>query len=200
MSPFLDDIMADRPARTSPRDFKRLFVCIELPAYLRRVLTGLYEEQPGFRWVEEENLHLTLRFIGEIDSDLENTVVDALSEIHVKPFMLPVSGLGSYKVRGKPSVIWAGLGGGHPHLFQLQRKIENLLVGLGFRMERKAFHPHITLARTLHAHPQTVEKFLKRHRAFEAPPLRVQSFALYSSHLTPEGSIYQPELAWPLAA
>lgn len=199
MSPFLDE-SGFEDVRTVPQDYKRLFVCLETPAYLQRSLAALREDIVGARWTEPQHLHLTLRFIGEVDPFLEERVVNELSRIHVKPFMLPIRDIGCYEVRGEPRTLWAGLGGGHPHLFQLQRKIEDALVGLGLPMAARRFHPHITLARLKGVSSQTVSRFRKRHRGFEGPPIKVRSFALYSSHLDPTGPTYQTEQAWALAA
>jgi RNA 2',3'-cyclic 3'-phosphodiesterase len=76
---------------------------------------------PNLRWVVEEQLHLTLSFLGDVDTLAEDRLREALDQVRVPPFFLPLCGVGVFNVRGQPSVVWAGVGKGHPHLFLLHR-------------------------------------------------------------------------------
>lgn len=143
-------------------------------------------------------MHLTLKFIGEVEGGLINDIINVLDGIHVEPFHVPVEGLGAFPHRGPPQVTWVGVGRGHPRLFQLQYRIENALLALGIEPDMRGYHPHITLAHTSKAAPGAVHHFLKRHRSFEAPPFRATAFTLFSSHASSAGQIYREEATWPM--
>jgi len=186
------------PAGARPR-LQRLFVALSLPAFVRSAVTELQRSPlPGFRWTPSERLHLTLKFIGEVEPALVDDIIEALAQIHVEPFHLPVEGVGRFPQRGSPQVAWVGVGGGHPRLFQLQYRIENALFAMGIEPDLRGYHPHITLARTSQAAPGAVNHFLKQHRDFEAPPFRATTFTLFSSHASSMGQVYREEAVWTL--
>ena len=178
--------------------FKRLFVSISLPDYILARLESLPKTIPGIRWMGENQLHVTLKFIGDTDEAMEGNIIKALGKVRVEPFYISVSGLGCFPRRGRSGVLWAGLGKGHPRLFQLQKKVEDSLFGIGIEPENRGFHPHITLARCKEASPGAVHQFVKEKRDFETAPFKVEGFGLYSSRLKPAGSIYTREEYWPL--
>lgn len=186
-------------APAPPRSLKRLFVSIPLPGYAQDRLARLREKQSGFRWVPREQIHLTLRFIGEVDEALEGRICESLGQIVVEPFILPIQEVATFPVRGHPNVVFVGVARGHPRLFQLQHRVEQRLVQLGIEPERRAYRPHITLARTTKAAPETVYRYVKKYRDFEAPPIRVDRFSLYSSELREEGALHHEEATWHLA-
>jgi len=190
--------MRSFPAALRPR-LQRLFLALSPPACVRAAVADIQQPPlPGFRWIPPERLHLTLKFIGEVEAELIGDIIHALDAIHVEPFHVPVEGLGQFPARGTPQVTWVGVGRGHPRLFQLQYRIENALLALGIEPDLRGYHPHITLARTSQAAPGAVHQFLKRHRAFEAPPFRATSFSLFSSHASSTGQFYREEATWPL--
>lgn len=176
---------------------KRLFFSIELPGYLKDCLEGLREDIGGVSWVLPEQRHLTLRFLGDVEEETEAILREKVAGLRVKPFTLPVEGVGVFPGRGKPFSLWVGMGGAHPHLFQLQQNLENLLVGMGFDMEKRRYHPHITLARCGRASPADLSLFLKKHREFEGPPFRVDSYTLFSSVLASQGARHTREMVIP---
>jgi LigT like Phosphoesterase len=102
---------------------KRLFVGLELPASCKTTLLSLDPQLTGLRWVVDEQLHLTLSFLGNVDTFSEDRLREALDQVRVLPFFLPLCSVGVFNVRGQPSVVWAGVGKGHPHLFLLHRRI-----------------------------------------------------------------------------
>lgn len=186
------------PAGPKPR-LQRLFVALSLPAFVRAAVAELqHPPLPGFRWTPSERLHLTLKFIGEVEAALVDDVIHALDQIHVEPFYVPVEGVGQFPQRGAPQVAWVGVGRGHPRLFQLQYRIENALFAMGIQPDLRGFHPHITLARTSQASPGAVQHFLKQNRGFEAPPFRATTFTLFSSQASSIGQVYQEEAVWTL--
>jgi len=178
--------------------FKRLFVSISLPDYVLARLESLPKTIPGIRWMGENQMHVTLKFIGDTDEDMEGNIIKALGKVRVERFYIFVTRLGCFPGRGRPGILWAGLGKGHPRLFQLQKKVEDSLFGLGIEPDTRAFQPHITLARCKEASPGAVHQFVKDNRDFETAPFKVEGFGLYSSHLKTAGSIYTKEEYWPL--
>ncbi len=182
----------------SATKYKRLFICIELPEFVKEAMGGLEGRLKGFRWTRSENLHLTLKFIGEVDTPLADDISEALSAIRVEPFILALKEIGCFPGQRKPRIVWVGAGAGHPRLFQLQGKIENILTALGIEPEKRAYSPHITIARCAESSPETVRQLLKKNREFETAPFNVTEFALYRSELTPDGVIHTPEARWKL--
>lgn len=166
----------------------RLFVAIRPPASVRDALIDLMEGISGARWQSEDQLHLTLRFIGEVDRHVANDVVAALGTIHHPQFQLAVSGLGLFDRRGVPETIWAGVTPPEP-VHALHNKVDQAVARIGLAPERRAFHPHITIARLKRTTGQ-LHDFLSRHGGAGTAPFEVDSFALYESQLTPDGAVY----------
>ena len=177
----------------------RHFIALPLPDEARRVLAGLTTDLPGFAWTPPEQLHVTLRFLGELDADRCAALDSALGAIRVAPFLLPLAGVGAFPPRGHPTVLWAGLGRGHPLLFQLRQRLDDSLLALGLNLDLRTFHPHVTLARLRpDAAPVAAEHYVKRHRDFAGPEFRVTRFTHYSSVLQPGGPLYTVEREFPL--
>src|SRR5256714_572926 len=173
---------------------KRLFVSIEVPESIRERLAELDPRLRGVRWLEPRHMHLTLAFLGNVSAEIQETLSEKLRTISGKSFFLPLVGLGTFPSKGWPKIIWIGVGTGHPHLFQLHKRVQEALLAAGLEPDLRSFHPHITLARCRDVSPQTVRPFLKSHAAFDAGMIHVESFSLNSSQLTPAGSVYTPEL------
>jgi len=177
---------------------KRLFLAIDLPDYLKDRLSQMKEVCKGFHWVRPELMHITLKFIGDIPGQFQPKIEEAIDPIEVHPFMIPVEGLGVFPHMGKPHAIWAGVRNGHPHLYQLQKKIDDALFSIGIEPERRIYIPHITLARVSNASPETVKQYLKRHHDFATAPMKVEEFHLIRSELKDERRHYTTEKTWPL--
>ena len=161
---------------------ERLFIAIPLPPALREELAKLYEPLPGVAWTRPEQLHLTLRFLGDVEPALAAAAEAALAHVRVEAFILPVGGVGGFPSRGMPRVLWTGVAQGHPRLYQLRQRIDDALLGAGLTLDVRRFHPHATLARMRpEAAAGAVEQFLRRHRTFEAAPFRADVFRLYAS-------------------
>jgi 2'-5' RNA ligase len=190
--------ISERSSDASRGDFERLLIALSIPHPTSSALACLQEELPGFRWSNPENLHLTLRYIGEVDAPLKAAICAKLQEISVEPFILPVENIGVFPVRGQPQVVYAGLSGAHPRLFQLQRRVEEALMSLGIPLELRAFAPHITLARVSRATPQCVNQFTKKLREYSAPPFRAEAFCLFKSRPTHFGFEYTRLQEFPL--
>ena len=175
----------------------RLFVAIDLPPDVAAQLQGLCCGVPGARWVQPEQMHLTLRFIGEVDGGIFQDIKEGLAGIKAAPFSLQVKGLGFFPPRKTPRVLWAGI---FPveEVSTLRNRIENRLVGMGLEPEGRKYSPHITLAR-LHDTPLArLGRFLAGNNLFATEPFLVSEFHLYSSELTSKGAFHVIEASYPL--
>lgn len=175
----------------------RLFVAVPLPEQIRTQLTMMQSGLQGARWLKPENIHLTLRFIGEARNDLASDIDMALSEITAPAFALELEDVGSFANGKRPHALWAGLAKSEP-LSHLQAKIESTLVRTGLAAEERKFSPHITIARLKEMRPNRVEAWVADHAGFRSPPFTVDRFALFSSFLKPEGALYIEETSYPL--
>ena len=174
----------------------RLFVAIALPDSVADGLVMLQGGIPGARWSTREQLHLTLRFIGEVDGRDAAAIDDALAAIRSPGFALELKGVGEFGGRN-PRALWAGVRDEGP-VVHLQRKIESAVQRAGIAAEERKFSPHITLARLRGAPRDRVITFLSAHALYASGPFEVNGFILYSSTLTPNGSLYRPERSYRL--
>ena len=174
----------------------RLFVGIALPDEVARSLAALQAGVPGARWMTREQLHLTLRFIGEADGRTAAAIDDALATISAPPFTLELKGVGLFGGK-RPHTLWAGVAANEA-LFHLQRKIESALQRIGLEADRRKYTPHVSLARLKGTPNGHVIDFLADHALYASVPFAVNGFILYSSLLTPNGSIYRAEKAYRL--
>jgi 2'-5' RNA ligase len=176
---------------------KRLFIALELPESCRQRLVEIGTPLCGVRWLAAEQLHLTLAFLGAVEAGAEELLCKKLAEVRVPPFLLPIRGIGTFG-GSRPSVIWAGTGSGHPHLFALHKRVHDALFAAHFDPELRSFHPHVTLARLREVSLQTLRPFLKQHESDEFCLVEITTFALISSRPGPEGSSYTVETRYDL--
>ncbi len=177
----------------------RLFVAIDVSEAARRDLAALCNGVPGAKWSLPEQMHLTLRFIGEVDGATARDVASALSEIDSPAFPINPSGVGSFGNGRAARVLWVGVAP-CPEVVRLQAKIETAMQRIGLAPERRKFHPHITLARLNGAPAARVAEYLRAHCAFTTEPSEAESFALYSSFLSQGGALHRVEASYKLAA
>ncbi len=191
---------AVRPAAEGdpPRDSERLFVAVPLPDPVRDELSGLAEPLRGVSWTRPAQLHLTLRFIGEVPAGMIERIEERLASIRVESFIIPVEGVGAFPPKGPPRVIWAGVGLGHPHLFQLRQRMDDALLAAGIDLDVRSFQPHITLARCAGGAAPAASPWLRRHREFSTAPFRVRVFDLCLSRLSPQGAEHVLRRRYPL--
>jgi 2'-5' RNA ligase len=175
----------------------RLFVAIRPPEPIRDLLIDAMDESPDFRWQHDEQLHLTLRFIGEVDRPLADDIAAALTRIHAERFSVRIAGTGRFEQRNSGS-LWAGVEPKAP-VAALASKIERACVGLGLEPERRAFHPHITLARWKGRRTREIADFLQRTRGLASEPFGVTEFILFESRLSRHGAHYEEAASYPLA-
>jgi 2'-5' RNA ligase len=173
---------------------KRLFVAIDVPDSLQRTLLDLDPHIRGVRWIDGNQMHLTLGFFERVPEDVDLALREKLEAIQFKAFFLPLTGLGKFPAKGRPNVIWIGVGGGHPHLFQLYKRVQEAAFQSGLEPEGRPFHPHVTLARCRELPEGALRKFLKANADLDLGMFRVDCFHLYSSELTQSGPIHTREL------
>ncbi len=174
----------------------RLFVALALPDTVADALLQIQTGVPGADWHEREQLHLTLRFIGEVDGREAGEIDDALSAIVAPRFALALKAAGAFGSKN-PRALWAGVRDPEP-VVHLARKVEVALQRIGLAAETRKFTPHVTLARLHGSPPGRVIDYLADHALFASEPFEVTEFILYSSVLTSDGSIYTPERNYPL--
>ncbi len=174
----------------------RLFVAIRPPATVRAQLLDLMGGVAGSRWLDDDRLHMTLRFIGEVDRHLARDVDAALSSVHHPRFVIAVNGLGVFDRRGEPATLWAGVAP-HEPLRALHRKIDQALVRVGVEPARRAYMPHVTLAR-LPRGAGPLRALIEASGGVAGPPFEVEQFRLYESRLSPEGPVYDVAERYPL--
>lgn len=171
----------------------RLFIAIDLPDDLKNTLAKMTSGIDGAKWVKREQMHLTLRFIGDVDDSGLESIKSALQTIQSPTFEMHLEGVGQFPPKGKPRVLWVGLKS-PPTLMNLQHQINTSITSLGLPPEDHPFSPHITLARfKAPPHPESVRQFFAKHAAFKTDPFPVQSFILFSSLLAPQVPTYHKE-------
>ena len=167
----------------------RLFVGIPLPDDVRARLAGLRGGLKGARWVAPENLHLSLRFIGEVAGGEDKDIAHALQTVSATAFDIRLAGLGAFDRRGRVHAIWAGVEKPDA-LARLRDSVESTLVRSGLEPEHRKFKPHITLARMKNGSAPEAGQFLEAHNGFSAGPFTVDHFTLFESHLGHGGAHY----------
>jgi 2'-5' RNA ligase len=175
----------------------RLFAAIRPPRSVRERLIAAMGGISGARWQSDDQLHLTLRFLGDVDRRQAEDAHAALSAVRHAPVELRIAGVGFFESRGKPETIWAGVAP-HEPLEKLHNKIDQALVRAGFEPERRAYVSHITLAR-LGRSAGPIGGFLEQAGDLSSPPFTVARFALFESDLTAERAVYSIVADYPLA-
>jgi RNA 2',3'-cyclic 3'-phosphodiesterase len=178
----------------------RLFIAIRPPEPVRDRLVDTMEGIEGARWVDEENLHLTLRFVGEVERPVANDLAAALGQISAGPFALTVDGVGHFDKRNRygsrPRALWARVPR-YGALYELRAKVELACQAAGLGLETRRFTPHITLAR-LGPDAGGIGDWLAGFGDLKAGPWDVTEFILYESHLGHTGAFYEPVTAFAL--
>ena len=175
----------------------RLFIAVDLPGTMKKNLERMFFGIPGARWVALDQLHLTVRFIGEVDGALFLDIRNTLEEVSISPFDIQLKGVGHFPPRGAPRVIWVGLEKSEP-MQLLRKKIDGALLKIGLEPEGRKFSPHITLARLKNTPLQKVADFLSGNGLFSQEPFQIDDFKLYSSTLNPKGAIHKVERMYSL--
>ena len=174
----------------------RLFVAIRPPEDVRDLLIDAMDDSPALRWVGDEQLHLTLRFIGEVERPVANDIAAALDRVRSSNFQIRISGAGKFEKRSG-GALWAGVEPKTP-VVGLAAKVERALQQVGLEPEHRAFSPHITLARWNRRNSEAVEAFLRRNSDLHSDPFNVDRFVLFESKLSRHGPHYEEIAAFAL--
>ncbi|MCV3767360.1 RNA 2',3'-cyclic phosphodiesterase [Rhizobium sp. TRM95796] len=174
----------------------RLFTALEIPQSAALSLSLLRGGLPGARWIDRENFHLTLRFIGDVDHRTADDLVNGLDRVHRTQFDLSLVGTGLFGSK-KPHSIWAGV---QPSaaLNALQADIERVCQRIGLPPEPRKFMPHVTLARLKNARVEDVVHYMNGRGNFSAGPFTVTRFVVMSSRDSVGGGPYVVEEVYPL--
>ena len=179
----------------------RSFIAIELPPEIREALGSLEKRlkagrHPFVRWVDPDSIHLTLKFLGNVDSTSVPDIVEAMNRVPkpMSSLLFQIEGVGVFPNWNRPQVVWVGIGGDITKLGSLQRDLENTLAPLGFPRESRSFRPHLTLGRLRdRASLKDRQEFgtlARSVRSETRPSFEVSSLSLMKSQLTPSGAVY----------
>jgi 2'-5' RNA ligase len=166
---------------------------------VRLALAKLADPLPGLTWTRPEQLHVTLRFLGDVPTELIEPIIARLEAVRVAHFILPLEGTGSFPPRSPARVLWIGTGSGHPLLFQLRQRVDDALLAAGLALDVRTFLPHVTLGRVSAKAAANATRWLHTHREAAGPPFMVEAFDLCASELRPEGAVHTLKQRFPLA-
>ena len=174
----------------------RLFVAIRPPEHIRDLLVDAMDDSPELRWVPYENLHLTLRFIGEVERPMAEDLGTTLERVTNPAFVLSIAGVGSFDRRGG-GALWAAVTP-KVSVAALAAKVERACLSAGVGPEHRAFHPHITLARYDRRGAAKARDFIDHKRGLSSASFTVDRFVLFESRLSRHGSHYEETASYPL--
>ncbi|MBK5911080.1 2'-5' RNA ligase [Rhodothalassium salexigens] len=175
----------------------RLFVGLALPQPVRQQLLLLMGGVDGARWQGDHQLHLTLRFIGEVPARQADDIRSALAQVRAAPFTVTLEGLGTFGKPRSPRSLWIGVADADP-LKHLHEKIDQALVRVGLAPEQRKFKPHVTLARFKRTNPAKLDGYLEARAGARTAAFPVTRFTLFESHLCSDGALYDPVETYPL--
>ncbi len=176
----------------------RLFAGLEIPPHVGQTLSNLRGGLPGARWIDPENYHVTLRFIGDIDGASANEIASMLDRVNRKPFEVTVRGLSSFGGK-KPRAVVATVVPTRP-LIELQAELERLMQRIGLDPEGRKFSPHVTLARLHDASSQDVADYLSVRGYYPTKVFTADRFVLFSARASTGGGPYVVEDSYALSA
>lgn len=177
----------------------RTFICIELSDALRKEIAGyidsLRDTGQGVKWIEPENLHITLKFLGDVSEDRVETVVQAvkLTAKDFNPFAMGFSGIGAFPSMKKPNVLWIGVTHGEQELSALASRIDANLSREGFPREKREFRPHLTIGRI--KVPKNIDKLhtaISGMKNVDFGEMKVETITVMESRLYRSGPVYCP--------
>ena len=168
----------------------RLFIAIPLSPAVKAKLCKLYEPLENIRWQPAQQLHLTLRFIGEAQEQERKIIQEKLEGVHQASFEWVMQGVRSFPEKGSPKIIWVGIQK-NESLLHLYKAIKQCCAGRGYETSKRRFQPHITIGRVKGTPLKKVRTFLNRHKNWGPETMQVQAFGLFASRLNPEGAVHE---------
>lgn len=181
--------LASTDMQAYTRLMHRLFVAIRPPAAIFSNVLAIMSGIEGARWQDAAQLHITLRYIGEVDRHTAQDVADALGHIPFIPFEISLSGVGIFQRKGRLDSIWAAVTP-HQPLEHLHRKVDRACIQCTLPPEGRAYLPHMTLARFGRV-AGPADRFMAQHAGLISAPFIVRDFCLFESELGQGGSTYQ---------
>jgi RNA 2',3'-cyclic 3'-phosphodiesterase len=175
----------------------RLFVAVDFPETHLDAVSRLNDDSVDARWTPPAQLHLTLRFLGDVPARDVGDIHSALSAIRSRAFSLVAGGLDVFPSRRSPRVLVIQVEH-EQRLLELQQRVDEALQNLGVEPDSRPYSPHITFARLKAASPRQIRKFLRAHADFTLSPFEVTSFHLYESILQPSGAVHNRVESYPL--
>jgi len=175
----------------------RVFLGLDLPDVIDMQLALLAGGLPGARWEPPEKLHLTLRFLDELDGGEVRRLIACMNKLRSPSFALALLGVGVFPPRKTPRSIWAGVNPQDP-VHRLKQDVDRQIASLGLELDTRKFAPHVTLARLKKTPDHLVAGFLAHHAMLRSPAFQIDAVTLYSSVLGPKGSKYRKEAVFPL--
>ena len=177
----------------------RLFVAIDPPATVVARLAALCAGVPGAHWIDANQIHLTLRFIGEVDGAMRAEVRAELARVAAAPFPLTLSGTDCFGGKRRARALWVGVEP-CPPLHELHAKIDVALSRAGIAPEGRKFIPHVTLARLRAGPTDRIARFLSETGLFKSEPFLVDGFALYESRLNRGGAVHMKDAGYAIGS
>ncbi|KQN29669.1 RNA 2',3'-cyclic phosphodiesterase [Sphingomonas sp. Leaf38] len=177
----------------------RLFVALRPPPPIRRSLLDIMEGVPAARWQDDDQLHITLRFIGAVERPVAEDIAVALSHVVAPAPVVSLAGVGQFEKRGRTDTLWVGFTP-HDALAALHRKVDQACVRAGLEPERRAYLPHMTVARLPRSAAVgiAVDPWLATHAGLASASFPLPHLVLYQSHLGRDGATYAPVARWAL--
>ncbi|PCG15213.1 MULTISPECIES: RNA 2',3'-cyclic phosphodiesterase [Sphingomonas] len=178
----------------------RLFVALRPPPPIRTALATVMEALPGARWQDDDQLHVTVRFLGDVDRHQAEDVAATLANIAAPAPVVRIDGVGTFDRRGIVDTLWAKVVPGEA-LAALHRKVDQALGRAGVAPDPRRYLPHVTLARfgRHSADPAAIARWVAEHAGLATPAFALPHLILYESHLSADGARYEPVARWPLA-
>jgi len=170
----------------------RLFAAIDPPESIREQISDIYEAIRGAKWTPQNQLHLTLRFIGDVSEDTAEKIDGSLRTVKFEPFDMQIKSVGFFPPRKEPRVLWCAIAA-NENIIRLQKRVERAVAAAGAPPAERKFSPHITVARLNGSPPQKIAGFLAANALFQTEPFTVSEFFLYSSVLKREGALHIKE-------
>ncbi|MGN6270517.1 MAG: RNA 2',3'-cyclic phosphodiesterase [Sphingomonas sp.] len=177
----------------------RLFVALRPPPAIRASLAAAMGGVPHARWQDDEQLHLTLRFIGEVDRPQAEDIAAALGQVHAEAPVVAIAGVGRFTRAGRTDAIWAGVAPRQP-LADLHARVDRALAQAGLAPDNRAYLPHVTLARLPRgaASEPAIDRFLAERAGLTSTRFALEALLLFESRLGHEGARYEAIARYPL--
>ncbi len=176
----------------------RLFLALDLPGEIKKKIHQSFSGPPGARRVPDNQIHLTIRFIGGVENAFFHDIHEELKTVKAKPITMVLNTFGFFPSQKRARVLWVGIEKNSP-LIQLHNRLESLLTSLGLEPDTRKFAPHITLARFKNPPSlSSTDQFMAGSSLLDTSPFTIKHFSLYSSVLSSRGATHREEGYYPL--